>query len=174
MVGVDFGGFDTHGKQTPTHDTLMEYLAQGLGRIWEEANSNVLTLVVSEFGRTARANDGEGTDHGVGGLYVAMGAAGQSMVRGGTYNCYNPLAITQGLREYGKVWPNLNDDNPAKPQFDNACEVKTDFRAVIGEILDKHFQFPTAAAGPIASILPGYDHNQTGQASELEPLDFLN
>ncbi len=69
-------GWDTHFRQqlkltrslTDLKVTL-QTLKEGLGRDWQ----NTAVVAVSEFGRTARFNGTQGTDHGTGGLAVLAG-----------------------------------------------------------------------------------------------------
>jgi uncharacterized protein (DUF1501 family) len=82
-VGVlELGGWDTHVRQRQRLDSLLGELAEGLatlstglGPSWERT----LVVVVSEFGRTVRANGTAGTDHGHGGLGLVLGG----LTRGG-------------------------------------------------------------------------------------------
>ncbi|MCO6431575.1 MAG: DUF1501 domain-containing protein [Deltaproteobacteria bacterium] len=63
------GGFDTHSEQTDSFDRLLPEFNAALTtfisnmkakNIW----SNLIILVISEFGRTNQENDSQGTDHG--------------------------------------------------------------------------------------------------------------
>lgn len=85
VVALDWGGWDTHANQGGIEgglalrlaqlDASLEALAGALGTLWAET----MVLVVTEFGRTVRANGTRGTDHGTGALALALGGA----VRGG-------------------------------------------------------------------------------------------
>lgn len=86
-------GWDTHAAQQATLKRPLGTLANtiltlkaGLGPIWKQTT----VLAMTEFGRTARENGSEGTDHGTGGLMLIAGGA----ARGG--------------KVYGR-WPGLDD-----------------------------------------------------------------
>jgi uncharacterized protein (DUF1501 family) len=84
IVTIDWGGFDTHGNQLSTQDPQLSELSQCLGAFQADLTAKgldgqVSTLVFSEFGRRAAENGSGGTDHGAGGLVMAMGRK----VRGG-------------------------------------------------------------------------------------------
>ena len=86
-VQIDIGGWDTHSAQGPLTGgmaTTMTQLAQALAAFHADMNGagrlGRLTLVaMSEFGRVARENGSQGTDHGHGNVMFVMGGA----VRGG-------------------------------------------------------------------------------------------
>jgi uncharacterized protein (DUF1501 family) len=98
-----------------------------LGR---ELMSNVLVLVMSEFGRTVKENDNQGTDHGHGGFMLAIGGK------------------VVGKAPYGK-WTGL-DDNQLYQRRD--LPVHTDFRIVFAEALQAMFRFDGAKLG----MFPNY------------------
>ena len=86
-------GWDTHAGQAGIIAGRFRQLAQailtlrdGLGPVWDKT----VVVVVTEFGRTARANGTGGTDHGTGGVAFLAGGA----VRGG--------------KVHGR-WPGLTD-----------------------------------------------------------------
>ena len=75
-------------------------------------------LQFSEFGRRITENGSQGTDHGAGGVMMAMGGA----VRGGIYGTAASL-----------------DPNPANPTLENNggdVRYETDFRSVYARVLD--------------------------------------
>ena len=82
-VQIDIGGWDTHSAQGPLTGgmaTTMGQLAQALAAFHADmkapAASNKVTLVaISEFGRVARENGSQGTDHGHGNVMFVMGGA---------------------------------------------------------------------------------------------------
>ena len=51
-------------------DAILE-LKKGLGPVWEKT----AVMCITEFGRTARENGSEGTDHGTGGLMMYAGGS---------------------------------------------------------------------------------------------------
>ncbi len=66
---VHLGGFDTHGDQPATHPQLLTDIATSVKAFYDDLTAagrigDVLTLTVSEFGRTAGENGSFGTDHG--------------------------------------------------------------------------------------------------------------
>ncbi|MEM1195956.1 MAG: DUF1501 domain-containing protein [Pseudomonadota bacterium] len=90
---IELGGWDTHANQRGAFarparnlDALLGAYAKSMGRDWE----NTLVLVATEFGRTARYNGTNGTDHGTASAALVMGGA----VRGGRV-----LADWPGLAE---------------------------------------------------------------------------
>ena len=128
-VAIDLGGWDTHDFQGPVDGYmayLMESLAGGLGAFYRDlfaANcKRFVAVTMSEFGRVAFENGSAGTDHGTGGLMMALGGA----VRGG--------------RVLGE-WPGLEPEQLVDRQD---LEVTTDYRDVLWEILDKRLQSPSA------------------------------
>ena len=85
------GGYDTHANEGPAHPKLWSELSQGISDFYadlmeHDSSDNVLMFVFSEFGRRVRDN-GSGTDHGSGGLALAIGDA----VQGGMYGEYPSL-----------------------------------------------------------------------------------
>jgi len=79
---IETGGWDTHtaqngrlAAQLKSLDTLIGGLRDGLGPAW----SDTVVLVATEFGRTAAANGGGGTDHGTASAAMLIGGA----VKGG-------------------------------------------------------------------------------------------
>ncbi|MEZ5440463.1 MAG: DUF1501 domain-containing protein [Lysobacterales bacterium] len=82
---VSLGGFDTHATQMPDtgQPRLLRRVSRALGsfyRALEEMGlqDNVTTFTMSEFARTLNSN-GDGSDHGWGGVQMVMGGS----VRGG-------------------------------------------------------------------------------------------
>jgi uncharacterized protein (DUF1501 family) len=113
---VDFGGWDTHENQPNRIAGQIRNLASGLAAFHNDmqaANRKVTVLVMTEFGRRLRANKSNGTDHGHGGCWLALG----DKVRGGNL--------------YGQ-WPGL-----ATAQLDQGVDlaVTTDYRQVLAAAL---------------------------------------
>ena len=82
VAAFEMGGWDSHGHQeialsyrVPVLDAMMVALKAGLGAAW----AGTVVVVVSEFGRTARLNGTEGTDHGTAGAILLAGGG----LRGG-------------------------------------------------------------------------------------------
>ncbi len=85
------GGYDTHANQGPAHPKLWQELSQGVTDFYadlkeHDVSENVLMFVFTEFGRRVRDN-GSGTDHGSGGMALAIG----DPVKGGMYSEYPSL-----------------------------------------------------------------------------------
>jgi uncharacterized protein (DUF1501 family) len=123
---VQTGGYDTHagqGVNQGSYFNLMATLGDGLKAFHDDLNAqgllgSTLVLVYTEFGRRITENGSQGTDHGAGGVMMAMGG----LVRGGLYG----------------TAPNLSQD-PANPTLENnAGDVKweTDFRSVYARVID--------------------------------------
>jgi uncharacterized protein (DUF1501 family) len=80
VAAVEFGGWDTHAAQGMAGGLLdrllgglatgLDTLRQGLGPAWP----GTTVVVMTEFGRTARANGTGGTDHGTGGAGFVLGS----------------------------------------------------------------------------------------------------
>jgi uncharacterized protein (DUF1501 family) len=84
-------GYDTHANEGPVHPKLWSDLSRGINDFYADlrehaAPEKVLMFVFSEFGRRVKDN-GSGTDHGSGGLALAIG----DKVRGGMYSEYPSL-----------------------------------------------------------------------------------
>ena len=92
VVRVTLGGFDTHNGQLGTHQNLLKQLADGLVALKAaliETNhwNDSLILTYCEFGRRAKENLSNGTDHGTANAQFAMGGA----VKGGLYGAMPSL-----------------------------------------------------------------------------------
>ncbi|MBS7813028.1 DUF1501 domain-containing protein [Roseococcus pinisoli] len=82
VAAMELDGWDTHAAQAQrlgntlrVLDEGLDALRAGLGPAW----SQTAVLVMTEFGRTARINGTQGTDHGTAGAAFVLGGA----VRGG-------------------------------------------------------------------------------------------
>jgi uncharacterized protein (DUF1501 family) len=85
---LSFDGWDTHANQGAAQGQLANRLAQldaaimalktGLGPTW----ASTTIVIATEFGRTARVNGTNGTDHGTGSAAFILGGAvkGQTMI----------------------------------------------------------------------------------------------
>jgi uncharacterized protein (DUF1501 family) len=91
---VSLGGFDTHGGELNTLDTLLGQLSPALRAFYDSTvqlgvADSVTTFTLSDFGRTFQANSNAGTDHAWGNHHFILGGA----VRGGDmYGLYPTLA----------------------------------------------------------------------------------
>jgi len=119
-----FDGWDTHANEGAAKGRLAVLLAAldgavsaletGMGESWRDS----VIAVVTEFGRTARINGTEGTDHGTATVALLVGGA----VKGGRV-----ITDWPGLKE-----ANLRDGRDLKPT--------TDLRAVMKGILKDHLR----------------------------------
>ncbi len=86
VITLSLGSFDTHQNQLGTHANLMRQLGEGMaalkGALTElNAWDRTVVMTFSEFGRRARQNNSNGTDHGTSAPHFVAGGA----VRGGLY-----------------------------------------------------------------------------------------
>ena len=138
---AESGGWDTHANQGASQGTLARRLGEfgnGLAALYSDLGdrmSDVVILTMSEFGRTVRHNGNNGTDHGHGTCFLALGGN----VHGG--------------RVLGS-WPGLAPEQlyqgPGDPE-PRDLQVTTDFRDVFGEIAQKQM-----GVRDLKAIFPGY------------------
>ena len=96
-------GYDTHANQGPVHGVLLEHLSQAIDDFYadlkeHDTSENVLIYLFTEFGRRVKDN-GSGTDHGAGGLAMAIG----DPVKGGIYSEFpsmRPEDLEEGDLKY--------------------------------------------------------------------------
>ncbi len=122
ISALAFDGWDTHANEGGPVGRLAQLLGgldsafaefeQGLGARW----SNTAVVVITEFGRTARINGTEGTDHGTGTVALLAGGA----IAGGRV-----IADWPGLKD-----ANLQDGRDLKPTMD--------LRAVLKGVMKDH------------------------------------
>ena len=145
-AAVDCGDWDMHEglgtavKGQRMHDNLLETstaLAAFAADLGPAGMAAVTVVTVSEFGRRVAENASRGVDHGHGNAMLLMGGG----IRGGTV--------------YG-TWPGLAPG--ALVAGDLAAT--TDYRAVIGEILQKRCGF-----GSLSDVFPGVTPASLGLAA---------
>jgi uncharacterized protein (DUF1501 family) len=122
IAAVAFDGWDTHANEGGPVGRLAQLLSgldgalaefeSGLGERWRDT----VVVVATEFGRTARINGTEGTDHGTGTIALLAGGA------------------VQGGRVISD-WPGLT---PASLYEGRDLAPTTDLRAVIKGVLRDH------------------------------------
>ena len=151
-VGVEavhlfYGGWDTHSAQGTTtenggymHGRMLD-LAQSLAAFYADViqgttANGVTVVIVSEFGRNARENGNQGTDHGRGNVMYAMG----KKIAGGR-------VLTNG-------WPGLATENLESGQD---LRVTLDHRDVLAEIVQNRLQNPN-----VATVFPGFTPTMRG------------
>ncbi|HXW23558.1 MAG TPA: DUF1501 domain-containing protein [Xanthobacteraceae bacterium] len=132
-------GWDTHINEGATGGRLADLLGaldgaitafeQNMGDVWNET----VVAVVTEFGRTARINGTDGTDHGTGTVAWLVGGA----LKGGR-------VIAD--------WPGLKDADLYERRDLNAT---TDLRAVLKGLLQDHLRLDERALA--ATVFPGSD-----------------
>lgn len=122
------GNFDTHANQGPTQPKLLSELSQGIADFYadlrqHDASDHVLMFVFTEFGRRVKDN-GSGTDHGSGGLAMAIGDA----VKGGMYG----------------EFPSLKEED----LLEGDLHFNVDFRGVYGTMVERWLGLdPTTVVG---------------------------
>jgi len=136
-VGVN--GWDTHINEGATGGQLASLLGaldgtipafeQNMGDAWKET----VVVFITEFGRTARINGTDGTDHGTGTVAWIIGGA----VKGGRV-----IADWPGLKG-----ADLHEDRDLK--------ATTDLRAVLKGVLQDHLRVDQRALA--ATVFPGSD-----------------
>lgn len=107
IAALSLDGFDTHAGQVGQIATRLTYLDavldglhEGLGPEWR----NTVVVAVTEFGRTARVNGTQGTDHGTASTALLLGGA---IKRGGIVGDWPTLA-EPALFENRDVAPTLD------------------------------------------------------------------
>ena len=119
-----FDGWDTHADEGVMNGRLANLLAALDGAVaaieagMKEAWRETVVAVVTEFGRTARINGTEGTDHGTATVALLVGGA----LKGGRV-----VADWPGLKP-----SNLHEGRDLKPT--------TDLRAVLKGVLKDHLR----------------------------------
>jgi uncharacterized protein (DUF1501 family) len=129
---AEMGGWDLHGNEpgqlfglARQFSTAISAFATDLGDRMED----VVLVTMSEFGRTARENGNQGTDHGHGSLMMVVGG---------------PVA---GGKVYGK-WPGLA---PEQLFEGRDLAVTTDYRDVLGELVRGHL-----GRKDLSKVFPGF------------------
>ena len=107
---IDLDGWDTHATEEPEGDNLGRALAEldaglaalksSLGPAWDET----VVVVATEFGRTARMNGTEGTDHGTATVAFLAGGA----VKGGRVLADWPGLSDKALYEARDLAPTMD------------------------------------------------------------------
>lgn len=77
---ISLSGFDTHARQKQVHERLLTTLSEGLAAMISELKNNnrfdnTMIMAFSEFGRRAKQNASEGTDHGEANNLLLFGGA---------------------------------------------------------------------------------------------------
>jgi len=149
VAQADYGGWDSHRGQGGVDGNVSRMLghvsdciAAFMRDLGDRANK-VQVLVMSEFGREVKENGSNGTDHGRGGFMLAVGGP----------------ALVKGNRNMWGTWNGLAEMNYGRFQ-----PVKTDFRDVFAESLQKMFHFDVAKQ---PEMFPGYGGMASSQLNYL-------
>ncbi len=135
LAFTEIGGWDHHAAEGGVQGQLatrLRELGRGLYAFDVDLGTrrdDVLVVTLTEFGRTARENGNRGTDHGHASASFVIGSA----LRGG--------------RVHGR-WPGLE---PSALFEGRDLAVTTDFRDLLGELLDGHLGLTS-----LASVFPGH------------------
>ena len=152
---VTIGGWDTHASQKPDHVRLLRTMSEAIAAFYEDLKAhgkdeNVVIMTWSEFGRRAKSNASDGTDHGTAVPIFFIGTP----VKGGFYGERPNLG-------------NLSSDN---------LRYTIDFRSVYATVLERWFdapsndilggQFETLPVFNTAAVgrLPGRERQEAGYA----------
>ena len=136
VAALEIEGWDTHSAQPGRIQSPLRDLDAGLvalRTVMADLWRDTVVLVITEFGRTVRANGTLGTDHGTG--TVAFVAGGS--VAGGTVRANWP-----GLQR-----ANLFEDRDLQPT--------TELRAVVKGVLRDHLGLDATA---LSKVFPGSEH----------------
>ncbi len=138
LATVDMDGWDTHVRQAGDFGNNLRHLSEALMAFWRDLGpmqADTSVVVMTEFGRRLRANEGAGTDHGRGGVMMVLGP----QARGG--------------RMLGR-WPGLTNE-VLEEGADLA--VTTDYRQPLAELLGAHM-----GTRDISTIFPGFTPTPLG------------
>ncbi len=128
IAALELGGWDTHVRQVPRLATALATLDRGLMALREALDPvwrRTAVLVVTEFGRTVRANGAAGSDHGTASIAFVLGGS------------------IDGGRVAG-TWPGLA---PARLFENRDLQPTSDVRALAKGLLAAHLGLgPTALA----------------------------
>ena len=129
---AEIGGWDHHQNEPNSMNNVLRQFGAALNAFCTDLGDrmeDVVLVTMSEFGRTARENGNNGTDHGHGDVMFVLGGP----VRGG--------------KVYGK-WPGLEDEQLYEGRD---LAVTTDFRQVLGELVGGHL-----GTKDLTQVFPGY------------------
>ena len=116
---AEIGGWDHHTNEVPQLQGLLQQFANSLAafaRDMGDRMADIVLVTMSEFGRTVREDGTGGTDHGHGNVMMVLGGP------------------VHGRKIYGR-WPGLG---PEQLFEERDLAVTTDFRDVLGELVERH------------------------------------
>ncbi|SRR5579871_4763620 len=129
---VDIGGWDDHIQEENRLQKGLGDLSGAIAAFYEDLGdqaNDVLSVSMTEFGRTLQENGNRGTDHGHASVMMLFGGG------------------VQGGKVYGK-WPGLEQENLFEGRD---LQVTTDFRQVLSEALSNHLEVQDQT-----NIFPGF------------------
>ena len=141
VAATDINGWDHHiglGSTDGALNRMLAFLSEGLAAFMEDLGPDLdrtLIVVSTEFGRVAKENGNDGSDHGHGGATWLLGGR----VKGGQI--------------YGK-WTGLE---PSELFQKRDLQVTTDFRDIYADVLRKHMNFELPDG-----FFPGYTPSAKG------------
>jgi len=137
VVAIDYGSWDMHtgigNLQWGDMQSMLKGFASALAAFLKDVSdlgNRVTVVTISEFGRRAQVNGGGGLDHGWGNMMLLFG--------GGVKKGY-----------YGS-WPGLAADK----LVDGDLKVTTDYRNVLGEVVEKRLNRAPTSVFPNLSYSP--------------------
>jgi uncharacterized protein (DUF1501 family) len=142
IATISINGWDTHRNQGGATglqaDSLADF-AQGIAALHTDLGpaymQDTLILTMTEFGRTAKENASEGTDHGHASAWYAIGGG----VNGGIHG----------------LWPGLSDQNLHQGNF---LAQTVDCRDIISEVIAQHLGQSSA----LGTVMPGHFYQPVG------------
>jgi len=110
---VSLGGFDTHDNLLAEHPGLLQTVGDAMAAFQKAMNDelqvadSVTTFTASDFGRTL-TTDGDGSDHGWGGMHFVLGGA----VKGKAFYGTPPEVASGGANDVGqgRLLPGISVD----------------------------------------------------------------
>jgi uncharacterized protein (DUF1501 family) len=138
LAFLALGGWDTHASQGTVKGQLANRLAplgQGLANLALQLGplfDDTTIVVMSEFGRTAKQNGNNGTDHGHG----------------------NAMWVLGGGVKGGKVYADWRGMDENQLHEGRDLPVTTDFRHVLAQIAEHHLRLPDARLQQVFPELP--------------------
>ncbi len=141
IAAMSIGGWDTHsdqgaafGRQSSRHTDFAAGIAALYTDLGPSRRDDVLTMTMTEFGRTAQENASRGTDHGHAAAWFAAGGS----VNGGVFG----------------AWPGLDTDSLVRGRY---LDHSIDFRDVFAEVVTNHL-----GNQDLATVVPGYTPQPLG------------
>ncbi|MEO0454515.1 MAG: DUF1501 domain-containing protein [Verrucomicrobiota bacterium] len=147
VIEVDLGGWDTHNRQGGVEGTFankVNILSESVKAFTQDLGSHLddtLIMTLSDFGRTARENGSQGTDHGWANCLFMGGG---------------PVKKLQDQQSKPVIseWPGLA---PELLHQKRDLQHTTDFRDVLAEVVREHLGNPN-----LEKVLPGYEFQKLG------------